>query len=121
MTHDCLAAAVLLILGLAAVAYGLRRQNVKTPHQRELEKIYRYHSGIIIQAKRPPDLDHKNIVVIKNFDDILNLEEELKTPIIASKVTDYTTHFFIANDNIIYVYTVGVMIPFKDTAPNSTA
>jgi hypothetical protein len=107
-------AVVVLLLGLVSTAYGLRKQLIKSPYQRKLEKIYRYHDGIIIRAKQPPDLSNKNIVDITSFEDMLNLEEELKTPIIASKVNDYTTHFFISRDDIVYVFTLGVPTPFRE-------
>jgi hypothetical protein len=109
----------LILAGTACSLYGFRKQKIKTPYQRELEKIYRYHDGIIIRAKRPPDLGHKNVVSIKSFEDILSLEEELKTPIIASSVSDYTTHFFIARDDIVYVYTLGVPASFKENKINT--
>jgi hypothetical protein len=107
-------AVVVLLLGLVSTAYGLRKQLIKSPYQRKLEKIYRYHDGIIIRAKQPPDLSNKNIVDITSFEDMLNLEEELKTPIIASKVNDYTTHFFISRDDIVYVFTLGVPTPLRE-------
>lgn len=110
------AAIALIVAGLACTIYGFRKQKIKSPHQRELEKIYRYHDGIIIRAKHPPELENKNIVNIKSFDDMLNLEEELKTPIIASKISDYTTHFFITRDDIVYVHTLGIPVPFKNTS-----
>lgn len=115
------AAIALIIAGLACSVYGFRKQKVKSPHQRALEKIYRYHDGIIIRAKHPPELENKNIVTIKNFDDMLNLEEELKTPIIASKINDYTTHFFITRDDIVYVHTLGIPLPFKNTPSTDTS
>ncbi len=113
-------AVLLTILGLAYTVYGLRRQIIKSPYQRELEKIYRYHDGIIIHASRPADLAHKDIVMVKKFDDLLNLEEELKTPIIASQVNDATTHFFIARDDIVYVFTLGEQVAFKKAAAGDT-
>lgn len=114
-------AIVFLVAGIVLICYGFRRQLIKSPHQRKLEKIYRYHDGIIVRAKQPPDLLNKNIVTITSFDDMLNLEEELKTPIIASKVSDYTTHFFITREDIAYVFTLGIPIPFKDTLLNSNS
>ncbi len=107
----------LIIFGVAYFIYGLRRQLIKSPYQRELEKIYRYHDGIIIHAGRPSDLAHKNVVTVKSFDDLLNLEEEMKTPIIASQVSGDTTHFFISHNDEVYVYTLGVPIPFKTPVP----
>jgi hypothetical protein len=100
-------AVILAILGLTYIAYGFRRQIFKTPYMRELERIYRYHDGIIIRASRPTNLTGKNVVPVQSFDDLLNLEEELKTPIVASPAGDSATQFMITRDDIVYVYTLG--------------
>ena len=103
------------LLGLAVVCsiYGVRKQTITSPYQRELEKIYRLHDGIIVKASRADSLNHKTVVMVQSFDDLLNIEEEIKTPIIASKVSDATTHFLITRDDIAYVYTLGFPAPFK--------
>lgn len=94
-------------LALAAFVYGFRRQIFKTPYQRELDKIYRYHDGIIVHASRPPDLAGKRIVTMKSFDDMLNLEEELKLPIVAASVGVAATQFIIIRDDVAYMYLLG--------------
>lgn len=102
-----LAAATLGVLGLAAFAYGFRKKIFKTAYQRELEKIYRYHDGIIIHAKRPSMVTDKNTIPVRSFDDILNIEEETKQPIIAYPLGDEATQFLIMKDDVMYTYTLG--------------
>jgi hypothetical protein len=102
------------LVGFIAVIYGFRKQIFKSPYQRELERIYRYHDGIIVRASRPANLANKNIVAVQSFDDILNIEEEIKAPIIASPVGENATQFLIARDDIVYVYTLG---DFASDAP----
>jgi hypothetical protein len=114
--YEVAVAAVLIAGGLACTIYGIRKQIIKSPHQREVEKIYRYHNGIIIKASRPTNLANKNVVMVQSFEDLLNIEEEIKTPIIASKVSNTSTHFLITRDDIVYVYTLGDQIPFKPSA-----
>lgn len=96
-------------LSLASLVYGFRRQIFKTPYQRELDKIYRYHDGIIIRASRLVDLAGKRIVPLKSFDDMLNLEEELKLPIVAASLSAEATRFMIIRDDVAYVYVLGKM------------
>ncbi len=93
--------------GLAAIGYGLRRQIFKSPYQRELERIYRYHDGIIIRAKQPAELAGKHTVPVMSFDDLLNLEEELKTPIVAAPAGGESTQFSIIHNDVIYMYILG--------------
>jgi len=107
-TYELLIAAVLAVAGMAYFVLGLRRQRAQTPYQRELERIYRFHDGIIVRAKHPANLARKNVVSVQSFDDLLNLEEELKTPIIASPLGDKATRFMIADNDIAYVFTLGV-------------
>ncbi|HSX32830.1 MAG TPA: DUF5305 family protein [Candidatus Saccharimonadales bacterium] len=103
-------------LGVGCTIYGLRRQRIKTPHQRELEKIFRYHEGIIVRASHPIDLADKNVVPVQSFDDLLTIEEETKEPIIASRVSSKSTHFIITSDDIAYVFTQGQLAPLKSAA-----
>ena len=102
------------VIGLAALVYGLRRQIFKTPYQRELERIYRYHDGIIIRARRRADLEGKTVVPVQSFDDILNLEEETKSPIVASPLGSEATQFIITKDEVAYVYTIGKELMSRD-------
>ncbi len=94
-------------LALAALTYGFRRQIFKTPYQRELDKIYRYHDGIIVRASRRADLTGKHVVPVKSFDDMLNLEEELKLPIVATALSAEATRFTIIRDDVVYAFTLG--------------
>lgn len=94
----------LIIGGIALIIYGLRKRIFKSPYQRELDKIYRYHDGIIVRTSRPVDLADYQIIPMRSFDDMLNLEEELKTPIIADEISSSLTHFLIAHGNVMYLY-----------------
>ena len=105
--YERLAAATLGVLGIAAFVYGFRKKIFKTAYQRELEKIYRYHDGIIIHAKRPSMVTDKNTIPVRSFDDILNIEEETKQPIIAYPLGDEATQFLIMKDDVMYTYTLG--------------
>lgn len=98
------------LLGGLLLVVGFRRQIFKTPYQRELDRIYRMHDGIIIRASKPADLAGKNVVAVRSFDDLLNLEEELKTPIVASPAGGEATHFVIIHNDVAYVYTLGKVL-----------
>ncbi len=61
----------------------------------------------MIRASRRPDLTNKNIVAVKSFDDMLNLEEEMKVPIVAVPSGSETTQFMVIRDDVVYIYTLG--------------
>lgn len=113
--YEKIAIGVFIILGLVSVIYGMRRQIFKTPYQRELDRIYRYHDGIIIRANKPTDLEDRKIVSVQTFDDMLNLEEELKVPIVASPAGGDAMHFIIMRDDVAYVYTLGKVLLEDDS------
>lgn len=95
------------VIGLALVIYGFRKKIFKSPYRRELERIYRYYDGIIIKTSKQPDLSNKNVVQVQSFDDMVNLEEELKTPIVSSTTSDEATKFMIIKSDVVYVYLLG--------------
>lgn len=105
--NEYTAATVIAVFGLAAIVYGFRKKIFKTSYQRELERIYRYHDGIIIHARKSPQTANKSIVPVSTFDDILNLEEETKQPIVAYPLGGEATQFMIVKDDIVYAYTLG--------------
>lgn len=94
----------LAIAGLAMVVYGLRKRIFKSAYRRELDKIYRVNDGILVRTSRPVDLAGQHVVPVRSFEDMLNLEEELKTPIIADEISSTLTHFIIAHGNVMYLY-----------------
>lgn len=105
--YEMYGAIALGVIGVASVFYGLRKRIFKTTYQRELDRIYRYHDGIIIRASKQPDLRGKEEIHVQSFDDMLNLEEELKAPIVAMSVGGLATRFMIIRDDMVYMYHLG--------------
>ncbi len=110
LRYTTIGAVAAMVIGVGLVGFGFRKQIFKTPYQRELERIYRYHDGIIIKARQPADIDGKRIVPVLSFDDMLNLEEELKSPIVASPAGSEATQFIIIHGDIAYLYTLGKLV-----------
>lgn len=101
-------AIVAAILGGVCIYFAARSNSEKSAYERKLEKIYRYHDGIIIRTRQPAKLSaNKSIVPVDSFDDILNLEEETKSPIIASPAGATATRFMVADGDIVYIYVLG--------------
>ncbi len=113
--YELILAIALAVIAIVSLVYGLRRQIFKTPYQRELDRIYRYHDGIIIKAREETDLTDKKVVYVQSFDDMLNLEEELKAPIVASPSGGEATRFMIIRHDVVYIYVLGKEI-LDDTA-----
>lgn len=111
-----LAVVVLLAAsGIGLVVYAKRSQIFKSAYRRELDRIYRYHEGAVVKASRHPDILHKTVVTLQRFEDILSLEEELRSPIIASESGDEATRFMIIKGDVVYMYVLGVL-PVTDAS-----
>lgn len=108
-------AAAFAVVGLVLLVFGFRKQIFKSPYQRELDRIYRLHDGIIIRASKSADLTGKNVVSVKSFEDMLNLEEEMKVPIVASPAGSDGTRFIIMRDDVAYVYALGNVLLEDET------
>ncbi|OYW43326.1 hypothetical protein B7Z28_00910, partial [Candidatus Saccharibacteria bacterium 32-45-3] len=108
------ASLLLMLSGITFIIYGFRSQLFKSAYRRELERIYRYHDGIIVRAGRPVRLDGRQIVEVASFDDLLNLEEELKKPIVAATLDTQSTRFLINSGDIFYVYTLGETVSAEE-------
>ncbi|OYX43195.1 hypothetical protein B7Y94_02215 [Candidatus Saccharibacteria bacterium 32-49-12] len=104
--------ALIILIGLAAggswlVYHGLQRRPVRNSYQRELDKIYRYHDGIIIRASQPANLSSRTVVPVVTFDDLLNLSEETQSPIVSAPAGPTATKFIIIQADVAYVFTIG--------------
>ena len=84
-------------------------------YERELAKIMRYHEGVIVRASEPTDMSGKQLVLLRSFDDMLSLEEELRQPIVASPAGPEATHFMIVHEDVLYRYTLGRPVERDDT------
>ena len=97
-----------------------RSYKERNPYQRELNKIYRYHDGLIIRTQKPLTLKGRDVIEVNGFDDLLNLSEELRAPIIANKLSPEATRFLIVQDTTFYSYLVGRLTADNDTLPLPT-
>jgi hypothetical protein len=114
-TYEIPVAVALLLLGLGLVLYGFRKQIIKPPYQRELARIYRYYDGIIVKARKPVSLKNiKTIVELDSFDDLLNIEEDTGSPIVANELSGIATRFIITSENTAYVFTLGRVTPLDE-------
>ncbi len=79
----------------------------KTYYTKMLNKILKNYSEIIVELSNPIDLNGLEILEIKNFDDMIDLEEELKSPILLYEtIPDSESIFIVTNNNYAYIYTL---------------
>lgn len=79
--------------------------NRKTYYSKTLEKILKDYSDIIVEISSSVNFQDLEILDIKNFDDMIDIEEELKSPILLYEVEKGRTCWFIVvKNNYAYRY-----------------
>ena len=106
---------VIILIGGVLMVLGVRRQGNASSYERELAKIMRYHEGVIVRATEPGDIAGKQLVPLRSFDDMLNLEEELRTPIVAVPAGAEATQFMIIHESVVYRFVLGRLPTHTDT------
>lgn len=77
----------------------------KTYYEKTLKKIMRDYAEIIVEVDFPPDPDGVEVIDVKNFDDMVDIEEEIKSPILYYEIEkDAESLFTITTDKYIYKY-----------------
>ena len=84
---------------------SLIRITKKSEYVIELNKILKEYADIIAESSNLPDLGQYDVVNIKHFHDLVDIEEELRAPILYNEVSeDYESWFIIIKDNTAYKF-----------------
>ena len=105
----------LLIFGVALLLFTIymfvvfSRKLVKVTKKSEyilqLNKLLKEYGDIIAESDNLPDLSQYDVVAIKHFQDLVDIEEELHSPIICCEIReDLETWFIIIYDRTVYRY-----------------
>ena len=73
--------------------------NKKTYYTKNYNKIIKNYSDIIVEVSTQPNLENLEILEIKNFDDLVDTEEELKSPILLYEVKKQKESWFVIIHN----------------------
>ena len=98
---------LLIMVGLLfLLTYKFIYFSSKTKYIKKLNRILRTYSEILVEVEVLPDLDDEvTLIDITNFEDMVDLEEELKSPIMYEETSrGIQTVFIIAIDNYAYRY-----------------
>lgn len=105
----------LLVFGVALLLFSLYmfvifskkliKATKKSEYVLQLNKILKEYGDIIAESDNLPDLSQYDVVSIKHFQDIVDIEEELHSPIICTEIReDLETWFLIIYDKTAYRY-----------------
>lgn len=76
----------------------------KGKYKLELNKILRKYPEIIVELKEDIKVDVKHIVEVKDFYQLLNIEEEIREPILLYEINEKKAVFCIIDHDIKYIY-----------------
>jgi hypothetical protein len=95
---------IIIILVITLVFVNIRKKKLNNMYEMTLKKILRNYSNIIIRINKPVEINDMRIIDVNEFVDILDIEEELKIPILLFENGKEEADFFIINTSVIYRY-----------------
>lgn len=104
LTAGCLIILVdmLLFFNLYGIIFNIKKKNKYTV---KLHKILKEYGEIIVEIVNPILEDDLNVILVKNFNEMVDLEEELRIPIMFYEKSGlYEGEFVIVHNNILYKY-----------------
>lgn len=77
----------------------------KNPYECKLNKILKEYGDVIVEIVNPTNIKDLNVVEVKGFGEMIDLEEELRIPIMFYEINEgYLGEFTLIHGNIIYKY-----------------
>ena len=103
----------IIILGISGIGIlnlirKIVSQDYKSDYDIALKRILKNYGDIVAEVITPTETEGMKVIDVKNFDQLLDIEEEIKMPILFYEtVKGEVGEFTIYNDNIVYRYVLG--------------
>lgn len=102
---------VLVVAGVMIILDSVRKSikfSKKTDYAIALNRILKNYGDIVAEIVSPIEIDNLNVIEVKNFDQLLDIEEEIRMPILFYEtIPDEQGEFVIICDNMAYRYVIG--------------
>lgn len=102
---------ILIIAAVMMLLDAIRRSikfGKKTDYEIALSRILKNYGDIVAEIVSPIEIDNLNIIDVKNFDQLLDIEEEIRMPILFYETIEGEQgEFIIICDNMAYRYVIG--------------
>jgi hypothetical protein len=95
---------IIIILVIILVIINIKKKTINNIYEISLKKILRNYSNVIIRINKPVEIYDMKIIDVNEFVDILDIEEELKIPILLFENGKEEADFYIINTSVIYRY-----------------
>lgn len=79
----------------------------KSNYDKYVNKLLRGYDRLIVNVKTSPNFENYNVIKVENFDELLDVRDNIKEPIKYFVITEHQKcEFFITNNNDLYLYVV---------------
>lgn len=102
----------LLVIAAILIMLEAIRKSIKFSKRSDyaiaLNRILKNYGDIVAEIVSPVEIDNLNIIEVKNFDQLLDIEEEIRMPILFYEtIPNEQGEFIIICDNMAYRYVIG--------------
>ena len=102
---ECILFIISAIFLLKIIKLLLRLNNRKSPYDTILEKILREYDRLIVETTTGIDMDKSHIISINKFQELLDVRDNLKLPIMYYNIASHQKcYFYIKDNDDVYVY-----------------
>ena len=114
LVHNKLYMALAIIFGLSLIVVAIKlirflssTKVKKSVYDNYVEKLLREYDRLIVENFTGPDLKNSSVVTIKNFEELLDVRDGLRLPILYYVVAKHQKcYFYVKNGNEIYLMTI---------------
>ena len=104
------AAGVCIFFGLSLLINTMRKYSVvnkNKEYDKYIKKILKEYDRLIAESKTIVSFEDKEVIKVNNFNELLDIHDNLTLPIMYYNVTSHIKcYFYIVHQNIVYLYTV---------------
>lgn len=112
LTYILIAGVLTLIVGIIVlimlIKYVIETRSAETMYEQELKKILFNYKSNIQKISSEESLKDFKILEIATFNEILEMRDTVQSPILMYTESEERTKFMIINNDILFVYTLGV-------------
>lgn len=102
---------VLIVAAILILLDAIRKSikfSKKSDYAIALNRILKNYGDIVAEIVSPVEIDNLNVIEVKNFDQLLDIEEEVRMPILFYEtIPDEQGEFIIVCDSMAYRYVIG--------------
>ena len=102
---------VIVVIALIIMLDSIRKSikfSKKSDYAIALNRILKNYGDIVAEIVSPIEVDNLNVIEVKNFDQLLDIEEEIRMPILFYEIVEGESgEFIIVCDNMAYRYGIG--------------